>query len=821
MPSLETFVQDLRVGVRGLRKRPGFTAAALLTLALGIGANAAVFSVLNGVLLAPLPYRDAANVIVIWSKWNNFDKTWVSDAEILAYGKEVSSFEDVGGWGVGQANLTGDGNPLRIGVAFITPNLLPVLGAEPLMGRNFTAGEALATPSNVVILSHSLWQQRFGGRGDILGTGIDVNGIRREVVGVMPPGFQLPTDYVQDAEEPTRLWLPLRLTGDNDGHSYHAAGRLKPDASLVAANAELAAAHRRSHAGHGPASDAQRFTAFGVRATDEAFGSVRTPIFLLVAAVGCLMLIACANVANLLLVRADSRSREMAVRAALGAERGRLIRQMLTESAALAFGAAVAGLALAWLSLELLRSVDLTAVPRASGIGLDVRVLLFAFALSSVTLVLFSLAPALRASRTDINDTIKEGALNTTAGGRRQRTRGLLVAAETALAVALLSGALLMMQSVWNLRSIDIGLDPDDTLTMSLAVPRAKYDAPEKIIGFYGQVLEQVRAIPGVQAAGAVRVLPLADEIGDSGLSVEGYTPPPGLGTPGDWQIATDGAIAALGERIVRGREFLPSDFTGTQQVALVNEALAAKYFAGRDALGGRFKHGGGNAAMNPNPWITVVGIVADVRHNGITGVVKPKTYRPHSQYHESRRSTPANMTLVVRTSGGDPRALAQPIRELVRRIDPDVPVAAVRTMEDVVASSIATPRLTGWLLGVFAALALLLAAIGIYSVLSYVVSQRRREIGIRLAMGATATQVVGLIWRGGLAATAAGAAAGMIVAAATTRAMASLLYGVQPMDAATFVAAPVLLMIVASVASFIPALRATRVDPVQALRAE
>ncbi len=812
---VETLLQDLRIGARGLLKRPGFTLAALLTLALGIGANAAVFSVVSGVLLAPLPYRDADRVVVIWSRWTGFEKTWVSDAETLDYRNRTQSFEDVGGWNIGQVNLTGGGDAIRIGAGFLTPNLLSVLGAPPALGRGFTDADAAADTPTSVILSDGLWRQRFGARPDIVGQTIQVNGIAREVIGVMPRGFQLPTDYVADAAEPTRLWLPLRLDPASRGsHGNHAAARLKPGVSVETANAELLAL-TETLTKEGLYPEAMKFQAFALSAADEALGDVRTPILLLVGAVGCLMLIACANVANLLLVRADARGREMAVRAALGARRSRLVRQMLTEGALLAVAAAGAGILMAWAVLAALLSTDLTAIPRASNIALDLRVVLFSLAVTIVTLVLFSLPPALRASRVDINDTIKEGAGTTTAGTERQRMRGLLVAGETALAVALLAGALLMVRSVWNLQQIDLGLNPDGVLTMRLAVPAAKYDTPERVIGFYDQVLDRVRALPQVDRAGFIRILPLATTIGDWGLMVEGYQPPPGTGAPGDWQVATDGVIEALGERLIRGRDILPSDVAEGQQVALINEAMAEKYWAGREALGGRFRQG-----PPSRPMITVIGIVADVKHNGVTGTVKPKFYRPHAQWHMSAGNPMRNMTLVVRTTA-NPASLAPSIRDEIKQMDADVPIAAVQTMDDVVAASIATPRLTGWLLGVFAGLALLLAAVGIYSVLSYVVSQRRREIGIRVAMGATTSQVVGLIWRGGLTVTAAGAVAGMIIAALTTQAMAALLHGVTPLDPLSFVAAPLLLMIVASVAALIPAVRATRVDTVRALRVE
>ena len=811
---VDNMLQDLRIGARGLLKRPGFTLAALLTLALGIGANAAVFSVVNGILLSPLPYRDADRVMVIWSRWTNFDKTWLSDAEVLDYKNRTQSFEGVGSWSNTQVNITGDGDAVRIGAAFITPNLLDVLGTPPAMGRVFNEADAQGTGApTVVLLSDGLWRQRFGGRPDILGKTIQINGIAREVVGVMPQSFQLPTDYVFDAQEPTRLWMPLRLDPTNRGsHGLRGAARLKPGVSVDAANAELLAL-TSTLTKEGLYPEAMKFQAFVTTAPDEAYGQVRTPILLLLGAVGCLMLIACANVANLLLVRADARAREMATRAALGAQRSRLVRQMLTESALLAFAAATTGLLMAWAVLTALLSVDLTAVPRSANIALDWRVVLFSFAVTGVTLILFSLPPALRASRVDINDTIKEGAGSTTAGTRRQRTRGVLVAAETALAVALLAGALLMVRSIWNLQQIDLGLNPNGVLTMRLAVPPTKYDTPERVVAFYDQLLDRVRALPGVERAGFIRVLPLATTIGDWGLAVEGYQPPPGTGAPGDWQVATDGAVEALGERLIKGRDILPSDSADGQQVALINEAMAKKYWAGREALGGRMRQG-----PPERPMITVVGILADVKHNGITGQVKPKFYRPHAQWHVTAGGPMRNMTLVVRTQR-DPVSLAPAVREEVKRMDADVPIAAVQTMEDVVASSIATPRLTGWLLSVFAGLALLLAAIGIYSVLSYVVSQRRREIGIRVAMGASTGQVVGLIWRSGLTVTAAGALVGMVFAGLTTRAMGALLHGVTPLDPASFVAAPVLLMMVASIAALIPAVRATRVDAVKALR--
>jgi predicted permease len=812
--TLDSVVREVRIGGRGLLKRPGFALAAIGMLALGIGANTAVFSVIQHVLLAPLPYHEPDRAAMIWSKWRGFDKTWVSDAEALDYQKQVAAFEDVGTWSVVQVNVTGAGDPVRLGAALVTPNLFAVLGVRPLLGRGFTEEEAAAVPSTVVVLSYELWQTRFGGE-DVLGRPIQINGIAREIVGVMPKRFQLPTDYVVDAEEPTRLWAPLRLNPDNRGsHGYYAAARLAPDATIAQANAELTALTKRMTA-DGLYPEPMQFTAFAVTTTDEAVAAVRPALLLVFGAVACLLLVACANAANLLLVRGEGRSREMAVRSALGADRRRLVTQLLGEAAVLTAGAAIAGIALAWVAVRALAATSIMVLPRAQTIAIDWRVMGFAVALAAVTLLLFALVPAWRAARVDLVDALKDGSQGASAGVHRQRLRGALVVAEVAIALVLLTGAGLMLRSLWNLQRIDLGFNPDRVLTMRLALPASQYDTPEKVIGFYDGLLTEVRALPGVERAGLLRLLPLATAIGDWGLTIEGFTPPPGVNTPGDWQIATAGGPEALGERLIAGRWLMESDRPGALDVALVNEAMALKYWPGQNALGRRFRQGGPN-----RPWITVAGIVGNVRHNGITTEIKPKFYRAFAQWHLSAGGPARNMTLVIKSSG-DPAALVAPVRSEIRRLDGNLPIAAIRTMDDVANGAIATPRLTGTMLAAFALLALLLAAMGIYSVLSYLVSIRRQEIGIRLAIGAMPSRVLRLIVRQGITYATIGTAIGLAGAVVATRVLGSLLHDVAPLDPATFAVAPLLLLAVAAVASLVPGWRATRVDPVSAMRTD
>ena len=813
----DTALQDVRFGARSLRRNPAFAAIAILTLALGIGANAAIFSVVNTVLLRPLPWSEPDRAVMIWSKWTAFDKTWVATGEVVDYRRRAQTLSEVAAWGEGQVNLTGDGDPERVAAASVTANLFPTLGVGAMMGRTFSAAQDVRNGPNVVVLGHALWSRRYAADPGIVGRTIQINGDAYEVTGVMPPGFVLPTDYQNP--EPSQLWLPQQMdpaSTDHGSHGLYAVGRLKPGATVEQAADELhGIAVAMTNEGLYPKQ--MQFDTVVLSLTDEVVGSVRRAIWLLFGAVAFLLLIACANVANLLLARAEGRQREIAVRAALGASGFRVMRQLLTESLVLTGIATVVGLALAFAGVRFVGWWNPANVPRVADVAVNLRVLLFTAAVAVFTSLAFSLAPAVRALRVDLTDSLKDGAQGASSGGGRQRFRHALVVVEMALAVVLLVGAGLMLRSLWALQRVQLGFDPSQVLTMRLSLPAASYQTPEQVVDFYNRLLDRVRALPGVRAAGAVRALPLGSTIGDFGLRVEGFTPTPGTGAKGDWQIATPGYLEAMGERVIRGRGITADDKTDTMLVALVNEEMVRRYWAGRDPIGGRFQIGGG---VPNRPFVTVVGIVANVRHNGITEGVKEKFYVPHTQWHKSVGNAIRSMTLVMKAQG-DPRALTSTVRQTIRELDANLPVAGIRTMDDVVAATLSAPRFTGMLLGVFAVLALVLSAIGIYGVLSYVVSRRTREIGIRVAIGAGRGQVLRLVLGSGVGLALVGIVLGLAAAASLSRLMTTLLHDVQPGDPATYAAVAAALTVVAIAASLIPAWRATRVDPVRALKAE
>jgi predicted permease len=816
---MEIFLQDVRYAMRGLRRAPGFTAAAVLTLALGMGATTAIFSVIRAVLLSPLPYGQPENVAMIWSRWKDFDKTWVADGEIADYRRMCPSLASVAAWESGEANLTGAGEPLRIGVAGITANAFETLGARPQLGRGFTPEEDRRGGPPVVVLGDGLWQSHFGGDPRVVGRVIELDGVARRVVGVMPRGFALPTDYTADAAEPSQAWIPLQLdpaSRDHGNHGYYAAARLARGATARKASAELSTLTANStRAGLYPVE--MRFEAFAVPVEEEVRGGARRALFLVFGAVLFLLLMACVNVANLLLARAEGRQREISVRAAIGAGSVRLTRQLLTESLVLAAGGAVVGLAFAWAGVRAIAAHGSAGLPATAPIGIQPGMLLFSGALAVLTTVLFGFAPALRTLRWNLSESLREGSAQSSAGLARQGLRGALAAAQVALALVLLLGAGLMLRSLDALMHIDLGFEPQRVLTLQLRPPEAAYESPEAVATFYRTLLERVRGLAGVRHAGILRSLPLGSSIGDWGLDVEGFQESTGHAAKGDWQVLSDGAVEALGERLAAGRAFTDADRAGALPVALVNETLVRMYWPGLDPIGRRIRMG----SDNPNrPWMTVVGVVKNVRHNGVTAAVKEKFYVPAAQFALSSGFPARNMTLVVRASG-DPLALVRPIRAEVRRLDANLPVANVRPMTAVVDTSLATPRLTGGLLSIFAGVALLLAAVGVSGVLAYLVSRRRREIGIRMALGASSADVVRLVLRRGLLTAGGGIAAGLAAAFFLTRLMEGLLYGVAPRDPKTFAAATLILLGIALAASAVPALRAARIDPLVALRAE
>jgi putative ABC transport system permease protein len=792
---LDTLQQDFKFALRGLMRQPGFAAIAVATLALGLGASAAIFSVFRAVLLAPLPYAEPDRRVMVWSRWTGWDKTWVSAAEVRDYRQRARQLDAVAAWATSQVNLTGSGDPERVGAGQVTANILDVLGARPLIGRGFQPGEDVSGEgAAVALLGHGLWQRRYGGDSGIVGRLIEIDGRSVEVIGVMPRDFRLPTDFREDFAEPSELWTPLVLDADPDNrgnHGLYAAALLSPGASPESAKA------------------------VAVTFVDEILGPVTPALWLVSAATVFLLLIACANVANLLLARAESRRKELALRTALGAGRLRLLRPLLAETTILALAGAAVGVVIAFAGTRLLAEANVAAIPRAGNAGIDVPVLLFSVALALVTAFICGLVPALRASEVDLADTLKDGAQNVTAGAGRQRTRSALVVAEMALAVVLLVSAGLALRSLWALRQVELGFTPENVLTVRVALPQVGYEDPMQVESFYQRLLDRIRALPGVEAAGAVRSLPLAATIGDWGLDIDGYVETPGNNAKGDWQVSTDGALEALGERLIAGRSFTAADRADTLPVALVNETMARKYWADGRPLGRRIRMGSPS-----RPWITVVGIVADQQHNGVGAVVKEKFYRPHAQFSQVTGFAPRGMTLVVKTTG-DPMQALPSVRQAVASIDRSVPVAAPRPMTEVVSGAIAAPRFTGWLLGLFAATALTLAAVGIYGVLSYLVSQRTREIGIRVAVGAGPGAIARLVVGRGLSLALVGVVIGVAAAFVASRLMESLLFGVQPRDPLTFVGVPVVLTSVAIVGSVVPALRATRIDPVIALRSE
>jgi putative ABC transport system permease protein len=813
-----TFLQDLRFGARTLARNPGFACVAILTLALGVGANAAIFSVVNAVLLRPLPWAESGRTVMIWSRWTAFEKTWVSDGEVNGYRKESRTLADVGAWDDGQVNLTGDGEPERVAAGSVTANLFAVLGARPIRGRTFNTQEDVPNGPRVAIVGYGLWQRRYGGDPSMVGRTIQINGAPYEVIGIMPADFVLPTDFQNPA--PSVLWTPAgwdAASTEHGNHGYYAAARLRPGVTLAQARDDLhTIAHNWTRQGLYPPQ--MQFDTVVVSLQEEVVGTVRRAIWLLFGAVGFLPLIACANVANLLLARAEARQREMAVRTALGAGAGRVLRQLLTESLVLAGISAAAGLSLAWIGVRLLAWWNPSSIPRVAGTSVDWRVLFFTVGIALITTVIFSVAPAARLLKADLTESMKEGGGNATTGGGRARFRNSLVVAEMALAVVLLVGAGLMLRTLWSLQRIDLGFNPSGVLTMRIALPAASYAAPDQVVRFYAGLVERIGAIPGVTAAGAARSLPLGSTIGDFGLVVDGYAPPPGSSAKGDWQIITAGYMDAIGEQVLKGRGVERTDGSESQLVGLINEEMARRYWSGRDPIGSRFRIG-----MRPDrPWVTVVGIVKDVRHNGVTDIVKEKFYIPHPQWHRSVGNVNAirGMTLVVRTQG-TPSALTSTVKDTIRQLDPSLPVADVRTMEDVVGGAMSTPRFTSVLLSIFAALALTLSAVGIYGVLSYVVSRRTREIGIRVAIGAGRGQVLKMVLASGVSLALAGIAAGLVLAFGVTRLLRGLLHGVAPADPLTFAAVAIVLTGVAALASVVPAWRASRVDPVIALRSE
>ena len=809
---MNTLVQDLRLGLRSLIKSLAFTGFAVVVLGLGIAANTAIFSIADAVLVRPLPYRDAGRLVTVWEDASElgFPQDTPAPGNFAEWKARNEVFEDMAAIAYGDGfNLTGDGRPEEISGRNVTANLFAVLGTAPAIGRDFRKEDDVPGAPGVAILSHGLWVRRFGGDAGIAGKEIWLNNRKFTVIGVMPRGFQFPTRREE-------IWVPVQFTkedlANHGSHYLEVFARLKAGVSLKTANANLAAIAQRLSAEH-PDSNAKVGT-FAVPLRRQFAGDVRGAILVLLGAVGFVLLIACANVANLLLARAAGRQRELALRLTLGASRWRIIRQMITESVLLAVLAGTAGIALSLWGTPFLAQLIPPGIAPLSGTGIDWRVLGFAILLSVATGIIFGAIPALRISLIDLAGAMRQG------GGRSGgvgsgggRLRDALVVSEVALAIVLLAGAALMIRSFENLLHLDPGFTTEHVLAMRTPLPEPKYEAQKTRTAFYDEVLRRVEGLPGVVAAGYTTWVPLTNEGGATGVVIEGHAPQP-RGEPliPNTRMISKDYPRTVGMRLIEGREFDDRDGAETLMVALINQTMARRYWPGEKPLGKRF---GLPSDKDATRWITIVGIVGDVHQAGLDVPARAEMYMPYQQQEFFSPSY-----LVVKTAG-EPMTVAGAVREQVWAVDKEQPVADVMPLGDLVDESLAPRRMQASLLGGFAVLALLLAALGIYAVLSYAVTQRTQEIGVRVALGAQRGDVLRLVIGQGLKLFLAGGAIGLAAALALAKFLTHWLYGVSAADPASFLGVTILLAGVTLMACYLPARRAMRVDPMVALRYE
>lgn len=812
---LETVAQDLKYAARGFVKQKTFTLVAVLTLALGIGANTAIFSVVNELLLRPLPFRNAERLVMLWEKTpEGVGGGVTSRANFLGWRTQGDFFDGMAAFSDQRANLTGAGEPEEITVQLATPELFHVLGVDPLLGRTLTSEDA-KPGSPVAVISYGVWQRRYGGNSQILNQPIMLNGTPVTVVGVMPANFQWHITSKSGTGRPAELWtvLPMPTEGPAAfGRFLSVVARLKPGVSVAQGEAQMKTIAARL------AEDAPQFnrgwSAEVIPLRDQFVGNVRLALWIILGAVGLVLLIACANVANLLLSRAAAREKEMAVRAALGAGRLRIIRQLLTESLLLAMVGCLLGLAFAWLGIKALVAISPRDFVNLQDVGLNFTVLTWTMAISVLTGVVFGLAPALEATRLNLNDGLKEGKGTDVHGPRSRRLRSALVVTEVALAIILLVSSGLLIRSFIRLRQIDTGFNIDNTLTMVLRLPAKKYSEDQQVVSFFQQLTERANSLPGVRSAGIVNYLPLYGGLGARTVfTIDGKpAPPPGreLDLSTHVRVADPGYFKTMGIPLLRGRNFSQLETSEAKQVVLISDSLARKYFPGEDPIGKRI-----SVMMfeKPNP-TEIIGIVGDVRYEKLIEQPEPTSYFPHPEL------TYPFMTLVIRTEG-DPAGLAPAVQREVRALDPEQPISDVRTMSQVMAQTVGRARFNTVLLTVFAGLATFLAAVGIFGVMNYTLSFRTRELGLRMALGAQQRQVRLLILKQGLVLTLIGMAVGVTAALVLTRLMSSLLFGVGTADPLTFVIILPILLVVSLIACYLPARRATKIDPMIALRSE
>ena len=801
--AIETFFQDLRYGFRSLRKKPGFTITAVIALALGIGANSAIFSVINGVLLRSLAYRNPESIVMVWERSlrGGRSQNSVSPANFLEWKKQSVSFEQLAASWDTRANLTSAGEPEEIQVQRVSADFFSVLGVPLELGRSFVREEETFGAEPVVILGHDLWQRRFAGNPSIVGQTITISGKNCTVVGVMPPGFHF-------LNTQTKAWLPLQLDPTTEwrksGRFLRCVARLKPAVSTQQAQAEVDAIGKQLEAAYPDYNKGWGVNLVPIH--EQIVGDIRPVLLVLLGAVAFVLLIACANVANLLLSRAASRQKELALRAALGAGRMRLIRQMLTESVLLALMGGAVGILLAHWGTRLLVAFAPDNIPRLQEIAIDPRVLGFTFGVSLLTGLVFGLVPALQSSRPDLNDALKEGARGS--GGGQRVVRNLFVVAEMALALVLLVGAGLMLRSFSQLHQVKTGFDAENVLTMRVQLPSAKYAEPQQRADFFKRAEERLAALPGVKSVGAINYLPLTGVATSTSFNLASKPLPPSESPATEIRPVTPGYFTAMGIPLLRGRGFDERDGANSR-VIIINETLARKFFGGQDPIGRQLI-----VTWRPQVTDEIIGVVGDIKESALEREPNSAIYWPHP------REPYPFMNFVLRAAV-DPASLTAAAAREIHALDPDQPVADVRTLDQVVAKSIARPRFNALLLAIFAGVALVLASVGIYGVMNYSATQRTHEIGIRMALGAKPGDILRLVVGHGMKLTLAGIALGVVASLALTRVMSNLLFGVTATDLPTFAGVSAVLTFVALLANYIPARRATRVNPVVALRYE
>lgn len=804
---MESLLSDIRYAVRSLVRRPGFTAIALITLAIGIGGNSAIFSTINALLINPLPFRDVDRVVAVWEKAPGRARSEASIANYRDWRAQSQSLEHLSIYRSWNANLTGVQPPERIPGSVVSANFFEVAGVKPAIGRSFTPDEDQPNKAPVVIISHGLWQRRFGGDPNIVDKTIELSGVKRTVIGVLASDF----NYPPGADVLAPLTMTNELAGNRENHSYQVIGRLKNGVSTASAQAELDTIAKRLEQQYPQSNTGAGVVMYPI--VEDTVRLYKTAVLVLMAAVGFVLLIVCANVANLMLARAAGREREMALRAALGAGRWRLVRMLLTESMTLALIGGALGLLLGYWGVELLRALNpgeaAKFAPGWDRMGFSGSVFAFNFGLSIFSGLLFGLAPVWQIARTDLNSPLKEGGRQSASSSHR--LRGLLVISEVALSLMLLVSAGLLMRTFLGLVNTDPGFDPSNVMTMSLSLPPAKYSEKSQRANFYKELIDRVQAVPGVQSAAAVNYLPLGGRNASNPFLIEGLPePPPGQDPVGRHRVCTPNYFLTMGIPILKGRSFGDQDKEGAPPVVIINETLAQTHWPNQDPIGKRIRVDG---PIKDFPWMQVVGVVRDVKHE-LTGPNTADFFIPHAQ------DVWSTMIVVARTKS-DPVAFAPAIRQQVWNIDKDQPVYQLRTMEEVRAFSVSLYSFSSLSLGVFAGIALLLAAIGIYGVMSYGVTQRTQEIGIRMALGARGIDVLTMVMRSGMWLAMIGVIVGLAGAFAITRLMTSLLVGVSPTDALTFALVTAGLLLIALLACYIPARRATKVDPLVALRYE